>query len=81
MAKLLETQGLQAIQPQSYRPRTTHSRHRLGYSPNLLRDREAPQLVNELASLLQPAGVRDDDEDFEDEEPEAEADEDFEDDD
>jgi putative transposase len=48
VAKLLETQGLQAIQPQSYRPRTTNSRHRLGYSPNLLRDRPAPQRINEV---------------------------------
>lgn len=48
VAKLLETQGLKAIQPQSYRPRTTNSRHRLGYSPNLLRDRAAPQQINEV---------------------------------
>ena len=48
VAKLLETQGLQAIQPKSYRPRTTNSRHRLGYSPNLLRDCGAPQRINEV---------------------------------
>ena len=48
VARLLETQGLQALQPQSYRPRTTNSRHRLGYSPNLLRDRAAPQQINEV---------------------------------
>jgi putative transposase len=48
VARLLETQGLQAIQPKSYRPRTTNSRHRLGYSPNLLRDRAAPQSINEV---------------------------------
>jgi transposase InsO family protein len=48
VARLLETQGLRAIQPQSHRPRTTNSRHQLGYSPNLLRDREAPQRVNEV---------------------------------
>ena len=48
VAKLLETQGLKAIQPQSYRPRTTNSRHRLGYSPNLLGDRPAPQRINEV---------------------------------
>jgi putative transposase len=48
VAKLLETQGLRAIQPKSFTPRTTHSRHRLGYSPNLLRDREAPRSIDEV---------------------------------
>jgi len=36
VARLLKTQGLQAIQPKSYKPRTTESRHRLGYNQNLL---------------------------------------------
>ena len=36
VAKLLKIQGLQAIQPQSYKPTTTDSRHTLGYSPHLL---------------------------------------------
>jgi helix-turn-helix protein len=36
VAKLLKTQGLQAIQPQPYKPQTTGSRHALGCSPNLL---------------------------------------------
>lgn len=35
VAKLLKMQGLQAIQPQSYKPRTTYSQHTLGYNPNL----------------------------------------------
>ena len=48
VAKLLETQGLRAIQPKSYRPRTTNSRHRLGYSPNLLRDRAMPERIDEV---------------------------------
>lgn len=48
VAKLLETQGLKAIQPKSYRPRTTNSRHRLGYSPNLLQDRAAPGNTDEV---------------------------------
>lgn len=48
VAKLLETQGLRAIQPKSFVPRTTNSRHRLGYSPNLLRERDAPQRINEV---------------------------------
>ena len=34
--RLLRAMGLKAIQPKSYRPRTTDSRHKLGYSPNLL---------------------------------------------
>lgn len=48
VAKLLEKQGLRAIQPKSFVPRTTNSRHRLGYSPNLLRERDAPQRINEV---------------------------------
>ena len=36
VGRLLGEMGLHAIQPKSYRPRTTDSRHRLGYSPNLL---------------------------------------------
>ena len=34
--KLLDQMQLVAIQPKSFKPRTTESRHRLGYSPNLL---------------------------------------------
>lgn len=48
VAKLLEKQGLKAIQPKSYRPRTTNSRHHLGYSPNLLIGRDAPTSINEV---------------------------------
>lgn len=36
VAKLMKTQRLRAIQPKSFQPKTTDSRHRLGYSPNLL---------------------------------------------
>jgi transposase InsO family protein len=36
--KLLDQMQLRAIQPKSFKPRTTESRHRLGYSPNLLLD-------------------------------------------
>ncbi len=36
VAKLLKIQGLKAIQPKSFKPQTTDSRHTLGYSPNLL---------------------------------------------
>ena len=39
IARLLKTQGLRAIQPKSYKPRTTESRHRLGYNQNLLAGR------------------------------------------
>lgn len=46
--KLLKTQGLKAIQPKSFRPKTTDSRHRLGYSPNLLLDAAEPDGVNQL---------------------------------
>ena len=42
VARLLKTQGFRAIQPRSYKPRTTESRHRLGYNQNLLVGREAP---------------------------------------
>lgn len=34
--KIMEQNGLVAIQPKSFKPRTTESRHKLGYSPNLL---------------------------------------------
>ena len=48
VAKLLEMQGLKAIQPKSFKPRTTESRHRLGYSPNLLLELEEIDGVNQL---------------------------------
>ena len=48
VAKLLKNQGLQAIQPQSYRPRTTDSRHVLGYSPNLLLKMPPPNHINQV---------------------------------
>ena len=34
--RVMISEGLKAIQPRSYLPRTTNSRHTLGYSPNLL---------------------------------------------
>jgi transposase InsO family protein len=40
---LMRDQGLIAIQPKSFVPRTTESRHTLGYSPNLLL--EMPELI------------------------------------
>jgi len=40
--KLMREQGLRAIQPRSYVPRTTDSRHKLGYCENLLLALEVP---------------------------------------
>jgi transposase InsO family protein len=48
VARLLKNQGLRAIQPKSFVPRTTASRHRLGYSPNLLLEAPPPTSVNQL---------------------------------
>ena len=48
VAKVLRTQGLRAIQPKSFVPKTTESRHGLGYSPNLLLDAADPTRVDEL---------------------------------
>ena len=48
VARLLKTQGFRAIQPKSYQPRTTESRHRLGYNQNLLVGRAAPTRRNEV---------------------------------
>jgi putative transposase len=46
--KLLKTAGLRAMQPKSFHPQTTNSRHRLGYSPNLLLDMPEPTTANQL---------------------------------
>ena len=40
--RLMRKQGLKAIQPRSFVPRTTNSRHTLGYSPNLLLEMKLP---------------------------------------
>ena len=48
VARLLKTQRLRAIQPKSFVPRTTNSRHRLGYSPNLLLEAPEPASINSL---------------------------------
>ncbi len=34
--RIMNSQGLRAIQPKSFKPRSTESKHRLGYNPNLL---------------------------------------------
>jgi transposase InsO family protein len=46
--RLMEEMGLVAIQPRSFKPRTTESRHSLGYSPNLLIGAPLPNAVNQL---------------------------------
>lgn len=46
VARLMKILDLRAIQPQSYRPRTTRSDHSLGYSPNLLLDLPPPIDIN-----------------------------------
>lgn len=48
VAKALKSQGLKAIQPKSFQPKTTDSRHRLGYSPNLLLEEIELTSINRL---------------------------------
>ena len=48
VAKLMKIQGLRAIQPKSFVPKTTDSRHTLGYSPNLLLETPDPTDLNQL---------------------------------
>ena len=48
VAKLLKTLSLRAIGPKSLKPRTTQSRHRLGYSDNLLKDYGLLSRMNEV---------------------------------
>lgn len=44
----MKTLGLRAIQPKSFVPKTTDSRHRLGYSPNLLLEVDDPANMNQI---------------------------------
>ena len=48
VAKLLKRHGLRAIQPKSFVPRTTDSRHGWGYNPNLILAAPEPNGVDEL---------------------------------
>jgi len=48
VAKLLKMQSLRAIQPKSFIPKTTDSRHQLGYSPNLLASAPPPTGINQI---------------------------------
>jgi transposase InsO family protein len=48
VGRLMDEMDLVAIQPKSFKPRTTDSRHSLGYSPNLLLDAPPPHGINQL---------------------------------
>ena len=48
VSNVMKTLNLKAIQPKSFVPKTTDSRHRLGYSPNLLLDADAPTTINQV---------------------------------
>jgi transposase InsO family protein len=48
VGRLMHEMDLVAIQPRSFKPRTTDSRHTLGYSPNLLLDAPPPCGLNQL---------------------------------
>lgn len=48
VASIMKSQGLRAIQPKSFKPKTTDSRHRLGYSPNLLLEEFSLDGINQL---------------------------------
>ncbi len=48
VARLMKTLDLKAIQPKSFKPKTTDSRHSLGYSPNLLQSAPPPQDINQI---------------------------------
>ena len=48
VGRLMREMGVEAIQPKSFRPRTTDSRHRLGYSPNLLLNGPPPRGVDRV---------------------------------
>jgi len=48
VGRLMADLGLVAIQPRSFRPRTTQSRHTLGYRPNLLLDAAPPERINQV---------------------------------
>jgi len=46
--RLMTEMNLVAIQPRSFKPRTTESRHTLGYSENLLLEAPPPDRINRL---------------------------------
>lgn len=48
VGRLLREMSLKAIQPKSFKPHTTDSRHRLGYSPNLLLESAPPIGIDQV---------------------------------
>jgi transposase InsO family protein len=48
VGKIMKNQGLRAIQPKSFVPRTTDSQHHWGYSPNLILDMPEPATMDQL---------------------------------
>ncbi len=46
--KIIGEMGLVAIQPRSFKPRTTDSRHTLGYNENVLLDARPPTDINQV---------------------------------
>jgi putative transposase len=46
--KIMAKMGLVAIQPRSFKPRTTNSKHKLGYSPNLLLEGIELEKINQV---------------------------------
>jgi len=46
--RILKENGLIAVQPKSFVPRTTDSRHPYPVSPNLLKERALPVTINEV---------------------------------
>jgi putative transposase len=48
VGRLMAQMGLVAIQPRSFKPRTTDGRHTLGCGPNLLIDAPPPDGINQL---------------------------------
>jgi len=46
--KLMDQMGLAAIQPKSFKPRTTESKHLLGYNENLLLEGVEVHRVNQV---------------------------------
>ena len=48
VAKLMKIAGVSAIQPKSYKPRTTESKHTLGYNENLIMNLSNLKALNRL---------------------------------
>ncbi len=48
VAKLMDVAGISAIQPKSFKPRTTESKHTLGYNENLIMNLEELKYPNRL---------------------------------